>query len=275
MKKNIYHLLAMITVIMIVIISHVNVSAQYGSTVREDRIWNYRIGRIDAEGPKVFNGYHFEGTKTFDNKVYAIFRDDAGKELAYMRQDNDQVYIYVESDKYPEIYEYQEDGTPKELYGEFLLYDFSAGKDQNYKSLGFSYSGDDVGYPLDYLITSVSKEVNCGIEYNCWQIEYEEPLTRGLSTSTIIEGIGCVSGYLPFPQLVADATGSFWFKSVYTVEDTDGNVIYMSDAAIKDGVETVATEVKNQEMYDLFGRKVLNPVKGGIYVQDGKKVIVK
>ena len=41
------------------------------------------------------------------------------------------------------------------------------------------------------------------------------------------------------------------------------------------GIAGVATEKANAAIYDLSGRRVLNTVKGGIYIQNGKKFIVK
>ena len=40
-------------------------------------------------------------------------------------------------------------------------------------------------------------------------------------------------------------------------------------------IETVETENANAPIYDLSGRRVVNTVKGGIYIQNGKKFIVK
>ncbi len=40
-------------------------------------------------------------------------------------------------------------------------------------------------------------------------------------------------------------------------------------------IETVETEKANAPIYDLSGRRVLTTVKGGIYIQNGKKFIVK
>ncbi|MBQ5728957.1 MAG: hypothetical protein IIV54_01030 [Bacteroidaceae bacterium] len=40
-------------------------------------------------------------------------------------------------------------------------------------------------------------------------------------------------------------------------------------------IETVETENANAPIYDLSGRRVLSTVKGGIYIQNGKKFIVK
>ena len=40
-------------------------------------------------------------------------------------------------------------------------------------------------------------------------------------------------------------------------------------------IENVVTEKANGAIYDLSGRRVLNTVKGGVYIQNGKKFIVK
>lgn len=40
-------------------------------------------------------------------------------------------------------------------------------------------------------------------------------------------------------------------------------------------IENVVTEKENAPIYDLTGRRVLNTAKGGIYIQNGKKFIVK
>ncbi|MBQ2121415.1 MAG: hypothetical protein II199_02865, partial [Bacteroidaceae bacterium] len=41
------------------------------------------------------------------------------------------------------------------------------------------------------------------------------------------------------------------------------------------GINGVTTEKADAPIYDLSGRRVLNTVKGGIYIQNGKKFIVK
>ena len=40
------------------------------------------------------------------------------------------------------------------------------------------------------------------------------------------------------------------------------------------GISNAETAVKNGAVYDLSGRKIVNPVKG-IYIQNGKKFVVK
>jgi hypothetical protein len=41
------------------------------------------------------------------------------------------------------------------------------------------------------------------------------------------------------------------------------------------GIETVVKENANAPIFDLSGRRVVNVAKGGIYIQNGKKFIVK
>jgi hypothetical protein len=41
------------------------------------------------------------------------------------------------------------------------------------------------------------------------------------------------------------------------------------------GINGVVTEKADAPIYDLSGRRVLNTMKGGIYIQNGKKFIVK
>ena len=40
-------------------------------------------------------------------------------------------------------------------------------------------------------------------------------------------------------------------------------------------IDGVTTEKADAPIYDLSGRRVLNTIKGGIYIQNGKKFIVK
>jgi hypothetical protein len=40
-------------------------------------------------------------------------------------------------------------------------------------------------------------------------------------------------------------------------------------------IESVVTGNSNSVIYDLSGRRVLSTVKGGLYIQNGKKFIVK
>ena len=84
-----------------------------------------------------------------------------------------------------------------------------------------------------------------------------------------------------------------YLASMNQLNDTaflnNANKVYLPATAVTSGVkalrfnfdgettaiETVETEKANAPIYDLSGRRVVNTVKGGIYIQIGKKFIVK
>ena len=52
-----------------------------------------------------------------------------------------------------------------------------------------------------------------------------------------------------------------------------GNIVCLTDEDM--GIEQLTNDNSQQTIYDLCGRRVDNPVKGGIYIVDGKKMMVK
>ena len=57
---------------------------------------------------------------------------------------------------------------------------------------------------------------------------------------------------------------------------TDENPFYPIKSTNPTGVEEITdNRVQSTDVYDLQGRKVENPTSGGIYIQNGKKVLVK
>ena len=62
----------------------------------------------------------------------------------------------------------------------------------------------------------------------------------------------------------------------YLSASTGGSVNALRfDLGETTAIENVVTEKGNAPIYDLTGRRVLNTAKGGIYIQNGKKFIVK
>ena len=62
----------------------------------------------------------------------------------------------------------------------------------------------------------------------------------------------------------------------YLPASTGGSVNALRfDLGETTAIENVVTEKANAPIYDLTGRRVLNTAKGGIYIQNGKKFIVK
>ena len=66
-------------------------------------------------------------------------------------------------------------------------------------------------------------------------------------------------------------------KPIYDISEADGVITfyYLQDketTAIN--APTIAVTPK-QAVYDLSGRRIAQPTQGGIYIQNGKKVVVK
>ena len=62
----------------------------------------------------------------------------------------------------------------------------------------------------------------------------------------------------------------------YLPASTGGSVNALRfDLGETTAIENVMIEKNNAPIYDLTGRRVLNTMKGGIYIQNGKKFIVK
>ena len=69
-------------------------------------------------------------------------------------------------------------------------------------------------------------------------------------------------------------------KAFLNASDVDGasSAIAMNFGGEATGVSTVITEEgiqSNAPVFDLSGRRVMQTVKGGLYIQNGKKFIVK
>ena len=81
---------------------------------------------------------------------------------------------------------------------------------------------------------------------------------------------------------VADGEYKYTIKNI-VLSDPDSQIKYLADveawvnvAGGVTGIDSIAAdgENANEAIYDLSGRKVANPVKGGIYIKGGKKSIM-
>ncbi len=101
--------------------------------------------------------------------------------------------------------------------------------------------------------------------------------TTYFTTAGTYYALGLVNGEVGFYK---DAFNNDRFQN-----NSHKAYLYMENASqvkaflFEDGettaIETVETEKANSPIYDLSGRRVLSTVKGGIYIQNGKKFIVK
>lgn len=260
--------------------------AQYGNTVREDRLWDYeetiRHDGVDKNG--IAYGYHFEGTKTIGEKTYAIFCDGENNPLALMREEENRVYLYVSMNKsvVPVPVAKVED---EDFEGDVLIYDYSLNKGDTYTSIGFDNLGHLDGVKLEIKIVDAYTITNSGQSYNCQEVSYANYDTADpdvfkpewFGQYQIVEGVGYLKdGRLPFPTMGIYAPSGPYGESysIYTVRDKEGNVIYASDRAGIDSVNADAYAT-DDAIYDLFGRRVETPAPGSLYIINGKKVLWK
>jgi hypothetical protein len=64
------------------------------------------------------------------------------------------------------------------------------------------------------------------------------------------------------------------FKA-YLPKTTEAKTLRFNFGGETTAIDAVEVENANAPIYDLSGRRVLSTVKGGIYIQNGKKFIVK
>ena len=59
------------------------------------------------------------------------------------------------------------------------------------------------------------------------------------------------------------------------IYNPDSEILLLIDGDLEDGIKNTKTEDNGKEViYDLSGRKVIRPAKG-IYIKDGKKVVLR
>jgi hypothetical protein len=71
------------------------------------------------------------------------------------------------------------------------------------------------------------------------------------------------------------AKGTLGMNKAYLANVSDGFSAVRMVVDETTVIEGVSTEKVDAPIYDLTGRRVLNTAKGGIYIQNGKKFIVK
>lgn len=185
--------------------------AQTGSTVREDRVWNYSIDGVNIDMETTSStpdyGYHFKGLREADGISYAVLSDGGGKEVALMRQEGGRVYLHLD-DKMKKLVESLE-GTLddfEEIFGgksptEMLLYDFDAKVGDSYYMPVFVHMDmeeENESGPYfvmtQFTVTDKRDVEICGDEMTV------QTLSDDGYDYNVIEGVGPVQGMLHRPQ---------------------------------------------------------------------------
>lgn len=87
------------------------------------------------------------------------------------------------------------------------------------------------------------------------------------------ETLNAGKAYLQLPT--ASVASIRAFQLFIEEDDLKGNVVDQENSPIT-GIDNVSTNaLSDKPVYDLQGRRVMTPAKGGIYIIDGRKVIVK
>lgn len=227
-----------------------------------------------VEGKKWFTQQKTTGSGAYNNFLYYLTGDtiieghhckklmvninngatDNGLEMYYKREDNAYVlrYLYEEDKK---VFQYCVNRTPFIYNSQSMLYDFSMKE------------GDKQG---NYTVGSVEVVDFHGVKRRVMHI-----YGYGGIEEYWVEGIGTRS---PFTPGYSGFTGGFIGlveciendKVVFNENDFD-NLIYT------DGLElpTINNDINNDAIYDLQGRRVTAPQKGGLYIKNGRKILWK
>ena len=85
----------------------------------------------------------------------------------------------------------------------------------------------------------------------------------------LVENEGVIGFYLPSNDATSIAANKAYLSN------TSAAAIALNFDDVTTGIGQVATESENAPIFDLSGRRVNSTVKGGLYIQNGKKFIVK
>ena len=246
------------------------------------REWNYTALEKDvytAENTITrHDGYYFGGTEVIEGIEYAVFRTSGGDPYAYLRQEGTKVYL--RNDKGAVHIHEQDPDTP--VKEEYMLYDYSLQPGERFRSVAFwedDLSEDCRGTAIEAEITKVYTKTICGKTYRYQDysmIDATGTIESGaMCSNTVIEGIGPQRGMFCAPQLgwwVTATTDEFWFLTSVTTKD--GEMLWDDTSGIE-SVEADASQSTDGTIYDLYGRRVVTPLPGTIYIRDGRKYVAR
>ncbi len=226
----------------------------YHLMLKEGKTWNYTyVHYDDIDEPP----YHVESTW---NMAYVLRGDTVigGERAMKMYRDSKGVTTYIGA--------WVEDGmrvyvVPAAKEVKQLKYDFTI-------PVGHERYIEDDPYCLMYLNKVDTIELN-GIMFNRFNFNLYDD---GIEAYDWIEGIGGFDGILhPDPYTMRTCVCDYAkFVSCYE----DGKQIY-PEVELADSIGRVTTPSMGNAIYDLQGRRVNTPQRGGLYIQGGKKFIFR
>lgn len=256
----------LLVVLTILQVSIIKVKAE-NKTVVEGRYWNYLIegmgGTTTSDNYRyVSKGYHFSGLQTFEGITYNVFRDENDKEIAYMREEDNKVYLYIGGEWQKGSVEITSDsyGYLSDNVTEVLIYDFSCQVGKSFPCIGFDDRAGHYGVPFEGKVTADGI-----ISYGDYTYPYQDFMVSYQDNNFIygpyrnIEGIGNVRGLLPFPQFANTTSGLYWEKEyLMSVTDADGNVIFKNTDLPDHSFLDTNLEWQYYESYGSFRENLFN-----------------
>lgn len=287
-----------------------NISAQL--MIKEGNQWSYAhsfIYRVHGNTVTVytFYKYEFDGTIELNGKTYMKLYETEldeygrGKGPEYvlgLREENGRVY--ADYDEFMNLYgdfidpeaKYYDSAMPYTVTedGEVLLYDFTLNEGD--------YFGPTDIYAKTYIHGKTQKTMENGEVHDFFHVwrsyyegfedeDYDDSLwSEGGEYDTVISGIGsleCLIDWL-FPRIYP--TDGSMPKNWLNIFIADNELVYKSSDYVKDvffdnlvtGISNVRSDTGHDvqpRLYDLSGRKVEGRPRPGVYIYNGKKVVIK
>ena len=233
-----------------------------GSLLNEDKVWTMGYFSPYQEGKVDYIEYKFEGDIVIGDVTYKRQYTRVLKQGEGVPQDWKPTDYYVGQDK-GKIYCYNKTSQEEPL----LLMDFSA----TVREI-IPYIID--GMPSYLKVENVSDTIFVNSkDKQCRKCIYIRDIEHDVS-DVWIDGIGSLE-YGMEPYFIYRLTGSF----PKLLKCTEGdNILYEhSDAAIITSVclPSIRDRVADSVIYDLQGRRISSLPQKGVYIQNGKKIVVK
>ena len=247
--------------------------------------------------------YQFDGTKIIDGREYHVFRNIAAQkrvvkglgdgyydyeiELSlpwYVRQEEGKFFVYpnwenrVNEEPYGDWWPlYTASNTDD---AEILIYDFNTNPGVEYLCCQGSESNLNAKVIEEGALTHNASN----IDYQEVEYQYGGSVDITLPKTIVSEEFGILEdGFLVFPT-VCVVPGRYELRSgpgllhchlkLGSITDEQGNVIYDANPLASSPELEMYTNQLNQ-LIDLHGREISNPLPGSIYILNGKKIVGK
>ncbi|MBO4814033.1 MAG: hypothetical protein J5523_03655 [Muribaculaceae bacterium] len=274
-------------------------------TVGRSPLWVFTSVTNEFKGDVTINGIQYKKCiQTIDMTDKDKWEYDLGDTevmtIAYVREESKKVYAIL-TDEYRDFITsdgskgFGIKGPNYELNGEYQIYDFedpeSFYSQINQFKGGASVEGELVAYDVYFSpnFTEIIEvngtqrkkyellDTNYG-KHECWRL-----LTEGIGHSSVKREGLFPSGVPSVVYYAADRflypTGNCGFRGVLTHVIEDGKTVFKTPAYVEGitGVEDIKVETENKDnrYYNLMGQPVADPTQPGIYIHQGKKLVIK